>query len=497
MDYSESTPLTHCDSKRKMLVMTRTNRVLQRWTLAAGFAAFIGACAATPQPAPQTAPTPPSQKTQAAHTTVEAPAESTVTYNAPVQSTSAAAPGDPRGTPGGPAFSGPTGPFTPTGNPDMDAWRQDFMARATSRGQNPALLYALLKDIRPLDIYLGPDDRSEVANQAEFSKAIWDYLATAVTDNRLQTGQQNLAELGPVFDRLEQTYGVNREALSAIWGMETNFGGYMGDFSAANTLANMAVEGRRRSFAEGEILALAKIVENGYARLDQLGSGWAGAMGHTQFMPSTYLSYAQDYDGDGLANVWTSAPDALASAANYLSASGYRFDQPWGIEVLAPQGFDWGMADGNDRRLSTWIAEGLSPIRGGGFGVDASDYAELWLPAGATGPKYLLFRNFEVFKTYNRSNSYALAVGLLADGLAGQIGPVSSWPRDIERLSVDQVKQLQSALNQLGYEAGGVDGIAGSGTRAALRRFQQANGLVADGYPSRPALDAVMSRLRS
>ena len=370
--------------------------------------------------------------------------------------------------------------------------------RARAQGHNPAVVYSLLANISPLSIYLDEDkNRSGVSSQAEFAKPVWDYLSTAVTDARFQTGAQKLAELGPVFDVIEQTYGVNREAVSAIWAMETNFGSYIGDFDAANTLANMAVEGRRRSFAEGELIALMKIVEQGYARRAQLGSGWAGAMGHTQFMPTTYLSYAQDFDRDGLSDVWSSAPDALASAAHYLASSGYRFDQPWGIEVITPAGFDWSMADGNDRRLSTWKAFGLSPIRGGEFGVDDSDYAELWLPTGATGPKYLLFKNFDVFKTYNRSNSYALAVGLLADGLAGQYGPVAAWPKDIARLNNGEVKQLQAALNELGYDAGVVDGIAGTGTSAALRKFQAANGLLADGYASRPALDQVLARLRS
>ncbi len=261
--------------------MTRKNLVLLRWTTAASFAAILGACAATPEPAPQSnAPTPPSQKPQAEMTTPTVTPGVVTTETAPVTGTLSASPGDPRGTPGAPPFSGPVGPFEPTGNAEMDAWRQDFVSRATARGANPALLYALLKDIEPLDIYLGPNNQSEVANQAEFAKAIWEYLRTAVTDNRFETGQQKLAELAPVFDRIEATYGVNREVVSAIWAMETNFGGYMGNYSAANTLANMAVEGRRRSFAEGEILALVEIVEKGSARLDQLGSGWAGAMGH-------------------------------------------------------------------------------------------------------------------------------------------------------------------------------------------------------------------------
>lgn len=477
--------------------MTQPTHLLRRCASAAILAGLLVACAATPQAATG-AGTPQQAEPGPAPAVSPPPAGAP----APVAGEQAAAkpayvPGDPVGTPGAPPYSGPTGPFTPTGNAEMDSWREDFAARARYEGRNPAVVFALLEGISPLDIYLGPNDRSEVANQAEFAKSIWDYLSTAVTDNRFETGRQKLQELAPAFDVIERTYGVDREAVSAIWAMETNFGGYIGNYRAANTLANMAVEGRRRGLAESQLIALMKIVENGYARLDQLGSGWAGAMGHTQFMPTTYLAYAQDFDGDGHSDVWDYPPDALASAAHYLSRSGYRFGEPWGVEILAPAGFDWSMADGNDRRLSTWRAAGLSPIRGGGFGVEDSAYAELWLPAGATGPKYLLFRNFDVFKTYNRSNSYALAVGLLADGLAGQFGPVAAWPRDIPRLTIEEVKQLQAALNTLGYGAGTVDGIAGPGTKGALQDFQKANGLLADGYASRPALDAVLARLPS
>lgn len=442
----------------------------KRWVYAAALSALIGACAATPQ-AGSGAPAVPA-----------APA-------APL-------PGDPTGDPGAIPAAGPVAPYSPSGNRDMDTWREDFSARARSQGRNPAVVYSILEGIHPLELYLSEDvgvASTGIADQAEFAKAIWDYLRTAVTTSRLQTGQEKLVELAPVFGVIEQTYGVDREAVSAIWAMETNFGSYIGNYDAANTLSNMAVEGRRRSFAESELLSLMKIVEHGYAERSQLGSGWAGAMGQTQFMPSTYLAYAQDYDRDGKANIWNYAPDALASAANYLASSGYVFDEPWGTEVIAPTSFDWSYADGNERRMSTWKSLGLSPIRGGGFEVGDDAFAELWLPAGATGPKYLLFKNFNVFKTYNRSHSYALAVGLLADGMQGQYGPVAAWPTHIERLSGEEVRLLQQTLNELGFDAGVVDGIAGRGTKAALQRFQKANGLVADGYPSRPALDAVLA----
>lgn len=455
----------------------------RRWIYGAALSALIGACAATPQNA--------GTGTGTTGGSGEEPGSGT-----PV----AEPPGDPVGTPDAAPIAGPTGPYTPSGNRDMDIWREDFTARAAAQGRNPAVIFSLLEGISPLELYLSEDVSvagTGIADQAEFAKPVWDYLRTAVTNSRFETGRAKLAELAGVFDVLEQTYGVNREVISAIWAMETNFGSYIGNYDAANTLSNMAVEGRRRSFAESQLIALMKIVENGFADRRQLGSGWAGAMGQTQFMPTTYLAYAQDYEHDGKADIWASAPDALASAANYLSKSGYVFDQPWGIEVLAPSGFDWSYADGNDRRMSTWKSLGLSPIRGGEWGVADSDYAELWLPTGATGPKYLLFKNFDVFLTYNRSNSYALAVGLLADGLEGTYGPVAAWPTDIPRLNTADVKRLQSALNQLGFNAGVVDGIAGSGTRLALQRFQKANGLLADGYPSGPALEQVLAALGS
>ena len=467
--------------------MTRIPSTHRRLALAAALSALIGACAASPKAPP---PTPPNT----------GPGTPVGDTGSPPPATPATpAPGDPVGTPGV-AFSGPTGPFTASGNRDMDIWREDFAARAEAGGRNPAVVYAVLEGISPLELYLSEDVNvasTGIGDQAEFAKAIWEYLRTAVTTYRFETGAEKLAELDGVFDVLEQTYQVDREAISAIWAMETNYGSYIGNYDAANTLSNMAVEGRRRSFAENQLLSLMKILESGFADREQLGSGWAGAMGQTQFMPSTYLAFAQDYDGDGKANIWSSAPDALASAAHYLSSSGYQFGQPWGIEVLAPSNFDWIYADGNDRRMSSWKSLGLSPIRGGVFGVDDNTYAQLWLPAGATGPKYLLFKNFDVFRTYNNANSYALAVGLLTDGLKGNYGPVAAWPTDIPRLSTQEVMTLQDTLNQLGYSAGPVDGIAGSGTRKALQNFQHDRGLVADGYASKPALDAVLAAAAS
>ena len=388
-------------------------------------------------------------------------------------------------------------PFEASGNVSMDAWRDDFAARALAAGRDPGIVHATLSSISPLDLYLGGDAsvaRTDVADQAEFAKPIWEYVDSAVTDGRKTRGAERLTDLIATFDRIEAAYGVDREAITAIWAMETNLGSYIGNFDAANTLANMAVEGRRRTLAESELIALMKLQERGDVSRDDLVSGWAGAMGQTQFMPSTFLTYAIDFDGDGKKDLWNSAPDALASAANYLRASGYQKDLPWGTEVLAPGDFDWSLADGEDRRLSTWMSYGVSPMAGGTFAAPDTAYAELWLPTGATGPKYLLFKNFDVFKAYNRSDSYAFSVGLLTDGVAGQNGPVAVWPTELELLPRRDIMVLQNNLNRLGFDAGAVDGIAGRGTKGALRRFQKASGIVpADGYPTTIALDQVLA----
>ena len=388
-------------------------------------------------------------------------------------------------------------PFAASGHDAMDAWRADFAARAIAAGRDATIVYETLRNISPLDLYLSEDvgvASTGIADQAEFAKPIWDYVESAVSEGRKTRGAARMAELTPVFDQIEAAYGVDREALTAIWAMETNLGSYIGNFDAANTLANMAVEGRRQRFAESELSALMKIQERGEVSRNDLISGWAGAMGQTQFMPSTFLSYAVDFDGDGRKDLWNSVPDALASAANYLSASGYQKDMPWGIEIIAPPGFDWSLADGEDRRLSTWISYGLSPISGAPYSAPETAYAELWLPTGATGPKFLLFKNFDVFKTYNRSDSYAFSVGLLTDGVAGQNGPVATWPTELQLLTRRQVMVLQDNLNALGFDAGAVDGIAGRGTKGSLRRFQKANGITpADGYPTTIALDQVLA----
>lgn len=394
-------------------------------------------------------------------------------------------------------------PFASSGHTQMDVWRDDFAARAMRQGRNPAVVYDVLRDIEPLEIYLPKtqepqSNKSAVSEQAEFAKPVWDYLRTAVSDTRKVNGASELGTDAALFSAIETEFGVDKTVVAAIWGMETNFGSFIGSFDGPETLANMAVEGRRIGLAERELLATMQLIEQGLTTREQLVAGWAGAMGQTQFMPSTLLAYGVDFSGDGNRDVWGNRADALASAANYLKASGYVRDAPWGIEVTVPGTFDYGLSDGSKLTAQAWSQLGVQPMRGGGV-VDLAGGGErtarLWLPAGASGPKYLLFKNFDVFLTYNRSNSYALSVGLLADAIGGQDGPVAPWPIGLAVLSKAEVKQLQAGLTALGFEAGGVDGVVGNGTRRALRRFQKANGLMADGYPTVEALSAVLAKL--
>ena len=395
-----------------------------------------------------------------------------------------------------PVIAPQTGPisYKSSGHAEMDAWRADFSNRALEAGHDRALVESLLTGIEPIPLWLG--DNLQVAatgigDQAEFAKPIWDYLKVPLGESRISNGRERLAIHADMFADLEARYGVDRQALIAIWGMETSYGAVIGNFDAGNVLANMAVEGRRRAFAEKELFAVMKMVERGDAVRSDLIAGWAGAMGQTQFMPSSYLAYAEDFDGDGHKDVWKNEGDALASAANYLKKSGYAMGQPWGIEVAVPAGFDFSLADGNERRMDTWRAAGLVPITGGQFETGGADFSQLWLPAGAEGPKYLLFNNFKVFKAYNNADSYAFAVGMAGNAVLGERGPVTPWPTHLRPLSVADIKALQAGLNSRGFSAGPVDGIPGRQTKLALMGFQKSRGLVADGYPTKEMLALV------
>ncbi|MAI89805.1 MAG: hypothetical protein CBB65_05140 [Hyphomonadaceae bacterium TMED5] len=383
------------------------------------------------------------------------------------------------------------GSFVSSGHTGLDAWRDQFASRAYREGHTISVIRSVLEDIEPMSVFL--ERSSGAVDQAEFSKPIWEYVDDTVSNSRLSNGRQRVANDQTLFAALETAYGVQPEYLAAIWGMETSYGAVIGNFDAPSALASMAAEGRRQSFAERELMALMTILENGDAYRHELIAGWAGAMGQTQFMPTTYVAYAVDWTGDGTKDVWRARADALASAANYLNASGWRAGEPSLVEVLLPVNFQFSLANGVERPTEFWRQLGVVPVSRESIDPANIGEAELWLPAGATGPAFLLYPNFNVIKTYNRADSYALSVSLIAEGISGRPAPGGAWPRDIDRLSISEIRDLQAGLNRLGYNAGAVDGIAGRGTRSALQRFQIDRGMMADGFPTRTALSHVLA----
>lgn len=382
--------------------------------------------------------------------------------------------------------------FVPSGNVEFDSWRVKFAQKAANSGRDVAILHSVLQSVTPMEVIkaaaIGDD-------QAEFVKPIWDYVASATHPNRVATGREKLAAEAGLFNTVESQYAPPREILASIWGMETSYGRILGSSDAVRQLATLAYTGRRTAFGEDQLMSVFKLLEQKVVSREQLmQASWAGAFGQTQFMPSTFIVHGRDGDGDGRKDVWNSSADALASAGNYLQASGWKRDEPWALEVGLPDNVNYALADGEKRKMQVWKALGFSVL--GDRAVSDDLQAELFLPAGSYGPAFLLFDNFYVIKTYNNADSYALSVGLLADKLAGRPDLTKAWPTHIKMLSKAEVKDLQTGLNTLGYDAGVVDGLAGRGTRASLQRFQKDRDLLADGFPTREMLAAVMSAAR-
>jgi membrane-bound lytic murein transglycosylase B len=388
-----------------------------------------------------------------------------------------------------PAPSTPTSTiaFKTSGDPSFDKWRSGFAGKAEAAGQKKATITAVLDGLTPL-----PQETVKVAfDQPEFTKPIWDYVKTRTSPTYINNGQSKMAANKPVFDAIGSDYATPPEIIAAIWGMETSYGSYIGDIDAPRAIATQAALGNRVPFYEGELIAIMKLIDAGSASRDQFKKGsWAGALGQTQFMPSTLVGYAKDFDKDGKEDVWTNPGDALASAANYMSQVGWKKGQPWGVEVAIPAGFDYSLGDGSKKSVADWKALGLTASNVTPMGAD-SLMAELFLPAGSYGPAFLLYSNFDVIKKYNNSDSYALAVGLLAERLAGRPDVVKPWPTNIKLLTQSQVTDLQKSLTKLGYDTKGSDGVIGRNTRKALQLFQKDHGLMADGFATTEVLDKV------
>jgi len=352
---------------------------------------------------------------------------------------------------------------------------RDFREEAIAAGIKPSIYaratsgIALNTRVKELNEY-----------QPEFSRAIWDYLDSAVSDQRISKGKEVLDGNSALFNRLEKKYGVPRETLAAIWGIETAYGQSQGSFNLFEALATLAYEGTRVEYGRRQLLAALRIAQTENLDPREMTGSWAGAFGHTQFVPTTFLDHAVDGDGDGVRDLSNSLADALASTASYLKDSGWREGGWWGEEVLLPKDFISENADPDLRKSrSEWGKLDVTNVNGQQLSGD--EVGVIYLPAGYRGPAFLTLPNFDALLTYNTAASYALAIGLLSDRLRGRI-VMGSWPRDEQPLGRDQIIELQKDLAALGYGVGNPDGLIGNKTRAAVRKYQKAHQLPADGF---------------
>jgi lytic murein transglycosylase len=377
-----------------------------------------------------------------------------------------------------PVAPGPSPSLATTGDPNFDAWLAGFYNRARDAGVPAVVLDRELTGLTP-----DPRASAQDSRQPEFSKPVGDYVKGVVTDDRVNKGRQFRDSLS-YLPTIEQRYGAPREIVLAIWAMESAFGKIQGDMDVIRSLATLAADGRRRAWAEGELIAALKIVGSGEAPRVRLKGSWAGAMGQTQFLPSVFLATAVDGDNDGVRDIWGSTPDALFSTGNYMAKAGWKRGESWAREVTLPSGFDFSGVEGPKESPAAWAARGVKRADGLPWSsADQSSVAGLILPSGAAGPAFLTFPNHMAIRRYNNSTAYALGVGLLADRFAGEGPLVTPWPYETP-LSLADRTAAQTALARLGFDPGPADGVIGAGTRTALRAWQKARGLAADGYLS-------------
>ncbi len=361
----------------------------------------------------------------------------------------------------------------------LQRWIAGFRGRALSAGISASVFDAAMTGAS-----YDPDIIRRDRTQSEFTKTIWDYLDTAASDARVTNGRAALAKHCSVLERIEARYGVEKEVVTAIWGLESAYGTFRGTTPTLGALATLAYDGRRGAFFEAQLLAGLKILQSGDTTPARMQGSWAGAMGHTQFMPTSYLDHAVDFTGDGKRDIWSDDPtDALASTAAYLASFGWTKGMPWGVEVTLPQGFDYAETGERVKKpVAGWQAQGVRQVDG----ADLPDHgpASILLPAGAQGVAFLIFANFQVIERYNSADAYVIAVGHLADRIGGAAPFKAGWPRQDRALSFDERIELQERLTRAGFSTEGIDGKIGPNTIAAVRGFQRAKGLIPDGYAS-------------
>ncbi len=328
--------------------------------------------------------------------------------------------------------------------------------------------------------------------QPEYKTPIWDYLAFLVDKERIADGKAMLRKHANTLAAVEKAYGVDRYIVLAVWGVESDYGQFHGDFHVPHALANVACAGRRAKYFRSELIEVLKIVDRGDVRLSDLKGSWAGAFGQTQFMPSTYRRLAVDHDGDGRKDLVNSVPDALASTANYLKKAGWVTGMPWGYEVKLPKGYKGPSGRKRKASVTSWGKRGVTHLDGGRLQGDAS--AGLLLPAGENGPAFLVFRNFDAIYSYNVAESYALAISHLSDRLRGAGSFATDWPTDDPGLSRAERLGLQELLLRAGFDIGEADGRVGQATREGIRKAEARHGLPVTGRPGRKIYEALGGR---
>ncbi len=360
--------------------------------------------------------------------------------------------------------------------------------RNDARGQGIAAptLDAALNGLEPISRVIELDRR-----QPEFTQTFWGYMDGRINDQRIRRGRELLKQHATLLKRIEREYGVQDRFLVAFWAMESNFGDFTGGFPVIGALATLAYDPRRSDFFRQELLTALKIIDARHITAQRMTGSWAGAMGQCQFMPSTFAKYGKDGDGDGRIDLWNSLPDVFTSAANFLARSGWNGQETWGREVRLPAKFDLDLSGLETRRnIAEWQRLGVRRTDGGDL-PQADIQGSIVLPAGHRGPAFLVYGNFRTILVWNRSINYAISVGHLADRFAWQPPLATEKPEDDAPMSREDVIEMQQRLAQGGFYSGSADGLAGSGTRDALRAFQRLRGLPADGYPSLQMLDVL------
>ncbi|MCO5060327.1 MAG: lytic murein transglycosylase [Rhizobiaceae bacterium] len=364
-------------------------------------------------------------------------------------------------------------------------WVRDFRGVAAKNGISGTTFDRAFRGVDAPD----PEVLEKARYQPEFTAPVWDYFDNRVNENSVEVGRAMARKYSSVLSSIERRFGVDRHILLAIWSMESNYGEALKNDNVmrnvVRSLSTLAYADKRRAkFARTQLIAALKILQSGDIDVGHLTGSWAGAMGHTQFIPTSYQAYAVDFDRNGRRDIWGSIPDALATAANLLARNGWQSGETWGYEVVLPGGRKF---PGGSMSLAKWASIGVFRANGKPF-PRPSDKAELKVPDGREGPAFLMTKNFFVIKRYNNADKYAMAVGLLADQIAGYGGLVRDWNRPFTRLTFDETQELQKRLSVMGYYDGKIDGKIGEGSRGAIKAFQSRMGLTPDGHPSKEVL---------